>query len=267
MRLYNFFKLILSKEQAYLYQYEFKKLNQTVILQEMVHVSHENTYKSVNNEIKDFLKNNSNARIYLEGVYGEDEHCLKVNQKLMDLLNIDVKNENTTNTQTLFLKEIYKAVAKVSGWQLQNNDNYLKDIENKYLVKADITYEQMYKNLSTLTIEHKEEKTNVSINNDIINFLQKIKLPGFFAKKAINYTLLKTNKGVNDKDYFKDHAFNQIKPIILEKRNLFLVDLVVNNKDENIFITYGAAHSIGIKQLLQEKGYTCELKKKISFEI
>lgn len=267
MRLYNFVKLMLSKEQAYLYQYEFKKLNQTVILQEMVHVSHENTYKSINNEIKDFLKNNKNALIYLEGVYGENDHCLKVNQRLMDLLNINVTSENASNTETFFLKEIYKAVAKVSGWQLQGSDNYLKDIENKYLVKADMTYEQMYQNLEPLAIEHKKEKTNVSINNDLINFLQKIKLPGIFAKKAINYTLLKTNKGINDKDYFKDPQFNQIKPIILDKRNFFLVDLITKNKDEKIFITYGAAHSVGIKQLLQEKGYTCEVKKKISFEI
>lgn len=259
MQVINFIKFLFFSQPAFLTQYTFTKKDKTVVLQEMVHVSHGDTYESINHDIKKFIEHKPDAKIYLEGVYGEKKDSIKFNNKLASLFGLEL-----VQPEVMFLKDIYQSVASITGWQMQGTHNYLKDIEESKLVKADITYSQMYEYIKNIEDDHKKEKIKFSINPKLINFLKTIKLPGYAAKKIITNVVINTKA---DNQLSKSTGkFKELFTVILNKRNEHLLHMIEKNSDKNIFVTYGAAHPKGIKNELQQLGYTCTTERKINFK-
>lgn len=251
MKILKFIKLLLPSKQAYLNQYEFKNGDKSITLQEMIHVAPEDVYESINEEIKSFIKENPEGRIYLEGVYGAVEDCKKLNKKMSQIMNIEVSDV----PDNLFIKQIYHIISRVTGWQLQAKENYLKDVAESCMVKADMTYAEMLSHLKHIK-PGKGKKTELSVDEKTLDMVIKMRLPGMLLRKLLLSVAANPNKAA-------ESEIGDIMPIILDKRNAKLLEIIVANGDKDIFVTYGAAHSFGLKKDLQDLGYTCELKKKV----
>lgn len=257
MKILNFLKLAFSKKEALLNQLVFTKGQRTIVLQEMIHIGEEKMYQEINKDIHDFIQNNENAKVYLEGIYGEKEDIASLNTKMMGIFGI----KQTKSMNTLFLKEIYKNIAQVTGLSLQSPDNYLKNIDEKLLVKADFTYAQMYEHIKD--IEDAKNIEEFPITQKGWDFLTKAKVPGIIIKKFIKNALI-------NKDEIKTPSkftnFIKLQEVILHERNKFVIELLMKTRHKNIFMTYGAAHTKEIKEELVKKGFTCETRKKIAFK-
>lgn len=256
MKILNFFKPVFSKKDAFLNQLVFTKGHRTIVLQEMVHIGEERMYMEINKDIHEFIQNHEHAKIYLEGIYGEEPDIAALNRKMMGIFGI----KQTQNTNTLFLKEIYKNVAQVANLSLQSPNNYLKDVDEKILVKADFTYAQMYEHIKD--IEDAEHTGEFPITQKGWDLLTKAKIPGLIIKKFIKNAIINKDKM---KPPSKFANFVKLQEVILHERNMFVLDMLMKTRHKNIFMTYGAAHTKEIQKELMKKGFSCEIRKSIVF--
>lgn len=249
-------KALISGQRAYLQQHLFEKDQRQIIIQEMVHIGSEKMYEDINASICEYLQTYPDAKVYLEGIYGNKADSEKLNIKMMGILGV----RQSKDMNTLFLKSLYKGLAYVAGLSVQDNDNYLKNVPKASQVKADVTFGEMYewiKDIPEATV-----KIDFSMEEAALELAKKLKFPGFMLRQILRATLL--NKDGLDKQK-GTLGMIQLQRVILQQRNEFLINKLLRARTKNVFVTYGAAHLKEVKQALIEKGFTHRVVKEIAF--
>ena len=127
-----------------------RKDGKFVTLQAMMHIAPTEFYQHVNTNIKAFLYNNPEGRVFLEGVYNI-EGDLESKEQMQQILSGSLPLENDVE-----LKDLYQAFAKFLDWDMQSKENYLANIPEDVLMKADISSQEFVK----LYNAQKSEKTD-----------------------------------------------------------------------------------------------------------
>lgn len=256
MKLLPILKSMITNEKAYLNQYCFENGTKTIYFQEMIHVGSERLYSEINQSIKNFLEENKRGKVYLEGIHGQEKDGQQFNDKIMKIFGL----KKPKNIDGMFFKELYKQLSYLAGLSAQHPENYLKDIPEKKIVKADMDYLQMLEHMENIPLPKKE--IDVSFDQESWDKLKKLKFPGWLLKNFLrSMTIHKDSLRIGEKSP-SQAAFQNL---ILHKRNIFLLNILEQTKDKKIFVTYGAAHTKEIKQELLKLGYTCSIVKKIEF--
>jgi hypothetical protein len=251
-------KSMLGKKAA-LTQYVFKKNDQEIYFQEMVHVADKKVYEQVNQEIKNFLNLHPEGKIYLEGIHGDEEDGKVLNDKLMSIIGV----KQPEGAYYLFLKELYKTIAYVTRLQAQDNTNYLKNIPEDKWVKADMTFKELYEQIKHSEETPIEKRSEFDPKASTYDLLHKLWFPGFLFKHVLRAVALKKREiSLFSPDL---PALKDVGKVILHDRNQIILNFIKNSSDKKIFLTYGAAHLKEVKELLIQEGYTFKTVKDIEY--
>lgn len=251
-------KSMLGKK-AELTQYVFKKNDQEIYFQEMVHVADKKVYSQVNQEIKQFLNTYPEGKIYLEGIHGPEEDGKLLNDKFMSIIGV----KQPEGAYYLFLKELYKTIAYVTRLQAQDNSNYLKDIPEEKWVKADMTFKELYEEIKHSEETPLEKRSEFNPKASTYDLLYKLWFPGFLLKHILRAVALKKREiSLFSPDL---PAFKDVGKVILHDRNKIILNFIKNSPDKKIFLTYGAAHLKEVKELLINEGYSFSTIKHIDY--
>lgn len=249
----------MTGKKANLSQYVFKKEGQKIYFQEMVHVADKSVYEEVNQDIKLFLQNNPNGKVYLEGIHGDEMDGKILNDKFMAILGV----KQPEGQYYLFLKELYQLMAYVGRLQAQAPENYLKDIPEEKLVKADMTFKNLYEELKNVEETPLEKRSVFDPKSKTYELFYSLRFPGFFLKHLLRAVAFKKREiSLMSPDL---PALKEVGKVILHDRNKIILDFIKNSPDKEIFLTYGAAHLKEVKELLLNEGYSFELVKNVSF--
>lgn len=154
-----------------------------------------------------------------------------------------------------FDEDLYKNFSKLYGVVNQNNDDLLR-IENNEDYNVDLSIDTI--------MEIYEEKHSASkkVNREVIdasaeitNVLAELNEKQLRILVYINQAILNTiisSPNLRD-NILKISGNSDIFDVILNDRNIFLVDEIVNSSDDKIITTYGLMHFEWVLELLQEK--------------
>ena len=252
-----------------------RKDGKFVTLQAMMHIAPTEFYQHVNTNIKAFLYNNPEGRVFLEGVYNI-EGDLESKEQMQQILSGSLPLENDVE-----LKDLYQAFAKFLDWDMQSKENYLANIPEDVLMKADISSQEFVK----LYNAQKSEKTDQDNDQKRKKFAQI--LANFLDKEDNKITQKDLEEIVQKKDNFNSHIVKPIikkglktaiasaqsnqdilkelsirdpilSAIIIDTRNNRLIDMI-EQSDTDVFVTYGAAHlycgDFALINALKSRGY------------
>ena len=252
-----------------------RKDGKFVTLQAMMHIAPTEFYQHVNTNIKAFLYNNPEGRVFLEGVYNI-EGDLESKEQMQQILSGSLPLENDVE-----LKDLYQAFAKFLDWDMQSKENYLANIPEDVLMKADISSQEFVK----LYNAQKSEKTDQDNDQKRKKFAQI--LANFLDKEDNKITQKDLEEIVQNKDNFNSHIVKPIikkglktaiasaqsnqdilkelsirdpilSAIIIDTRNNRLIDMI-EQAETDIFVTYGAAHlycgDFALINALKSRGY------------
>lgn len=160
-----------------------------VVLQAMSHVAPEDFYTHVNNNIKSFLNTHNDGKIFLEGIYNDNEDDIN-NKEFVQKLKKIVGEVIPVDDETGF-DGYYKSLADTLGWAMESDDNYLKDIPKDSLVKADITAQELIKLYDNKINDSKEPKEK-PLAQDKLNDITKDKsiVSSLFNKLIVKRSVL-----------------------------------------------------------------------------
>lgn len=250
MKIKNIIHLLTVKE-AYLCQHQFQKDKKTIVFQEMMHIAPKEIYAEINHDILEFLKKRG-SRIYLEGIKGNEAEI----QEFCTVLFRQVGFTLNTSKPASLLK-VYEFLGNVLNWSTQNKDNYLKGVNPKKIVRADITAKELIINFEKLPKAKKEvildDKKIVDLQETAKKILS-LKISQWLLKQ-----ILKNN--LTQKPDFSKKLVH-LMHAILNKRNECLLNYLNNAKENYIFVTYGALHLNEIKETLIKEGYSHTILKK-----
>lgn len=228
-----------------------------VVLQAMSHVAPEDFYTHVNNNIKSFLNTHNDWKIFLDGIYNDNEDDIN-NKEFVQKLKKIVGEVIPVDDETGF-DGYYKSLADTLGWAMESDDNYLKDIPKDSLVKADITAQELIKLYDNKINDSKEPKEK-PLAQDKLNDITKDKsiVSSLFNKLIVKRSVL---QGIINAQHNNSTLDNNetINDIVLDARNRHLINMVEKSSSD-VFVTYGAAHlycgNVPLIDTLKNRGYT-----------
>ena len=252
-----------------------RKDGKFVTLQAMMHIAPTEFYQHVNTNIKSFLYSNSKGRVFLEGVYNIDGD-LESKEQMQHILSGSLPLEKDVE-----LKDLYQALAKFLDWDVQSKENYLVDIPEDVLVKADISSQEFVKlynaqksgksdqesghqskNLGKILANFLDKEGNKITQKDLEELVQNKDNFNSRIVKPIIKKGLKTGiaSAQSHQDILKELSIRDpiLSSIIIDTRNNRLIDMI-EQSDTDVFVTYGAAHlycgDFALINALQSRGY------------
>jgi hypothetical protein len=228
-----------------------------VVLQAMSHVAPEDFYTHVNNNIKSFLNTHNDGKIFLEGIYNDNEDDIN-NKKFVQKLKKIVGEVIPVDDKTGF-DGYYKSLADTLRWAMVSDDNYLKDIPKDSLVKANITAQELIKLYDNKINDSKEPKEK-PLAQDKLNDITKDKniVSSLFNKLIVKRSVL---QGIINAQHNNSTLDNNetINDIVLDAQNSHLINMIEKSSSD-VFVTYGAAHlycgNAPLIDTLKNRGYT-----------
>ncbi|MFG0835290.1 hypothetical protein ACF8OI_17430 [Aeromonas bivalvium] len=226
--------------------------HKTIVFQGMQHIASDNFYKSVVYDIERALADG--YIIYYEGVQTATPESKEYFSKLSRLLT---GNANLART--------YKTLGDACGLKFQSDYFMLFEADKKEHperhIVADVDaidlkheYERLMSSdpgFSTAHVNDFSSASQVHSSDATVSMVEWLqsgtegqkKLAGIVCRGAM--TLAYTSH--------KDEKSGNLDPLILDFRNQQLVNKILNDSNNKIFITYGANHFSGIFDLLKQK--------------
>lgn len=223
----------------------------------MSHVAPEDFYTHVNSNIKTFLNTHNDGKIFLEGIYNDNEDDIN-NKEFVQKLKKIVGEVIPVDDETGF-DGYYKSLADTLGWAMESDDNYLKDIPKDSLVKADITAQELIKLYDNKINDSKEPKEKPPAQDEL-NDITKDKniISSLFNQFIVKRSVLQgiINAQHSNSKLCDDYTSNDI---VLDARNRHLINMIEKSSSD-VFVTYGAAHlycgDVPLIETLKNRGYT-----------
>ena len=153
-----------------------------------------------------------------------------------------------------FDEDLYKNFSKLYGVVNQNNDDLLR-IENNEDYNIDLSIDtimEIYeeKHSATKTVNKEVIDASAEITNILAELNEKQLRILVYINQAILNTII-SSPNLRD-NILKISGNSDIFDVILNDRNIFLVDEIVNGPHDKIITTYGLMHFEWVLELLQE---------------
>lgn len=236
----------------------------TVVLQGMAHIAPKDFFNYVNSNIKNFLNESPNGKIFTEGVNIDKETDLAdINNTVSTLASLN---------EDLDLTNYYRSMATFLGMQYENDSNYLDNVNKDILVNADLSakdFLKIYGEQKSIKNEEDLDNENALSKKDLDDMVKNKDNPTFYFKKfskklSLKIGLLQTqeNKCLGGDDLWTT--------VLLDERNRNLINMI-EKEPSDIFVTYGSAHlycgNAPLVNTLKERGYTLVRVSKFKYEM
>ena len=251
-----------------------RKDGKFITLQAMMHIAPAEFYQHVNTNIKSFLYTHPNGKVFLEGVYNI-EGDIESKEQMQQILSGSLFLEKDVE-----LKDLYRAFAKLLGWNMQDAENYLNGVPDYVLVTADISSQEVVRlynaqsdKVDETTVKNKkrwsealkaflDKKENKITQKDLEEIVQNKDNLNARILKPIIKKGLKTaiSSAQSGSDILKELSVRDplLSSIIIDTRNNRLIDMI-EQAETDIFVTYGAAHlycgDFALINALKSRGY------------
>jgi len=238
---------------AYLPLYTLSNGTQTIRFQTMAHIASKNFYDTVINNIQNAKR--ENYVLYFEWVTpGSRENTEAFNTAL----GINLGPDTYQNLSTLY------------GTEAQNNEDFLNIINNKDY-NIDLSIDEIMalyneRNILNWSASINEEVYDVS--EELFSRLSKLNQKQLTLLRFINQAFLNfIMKNDSLRDGIIENFWNtDIFSVILDDRNLHIVNAIESREDEKIFIIYGLMHFEWVYDILKKRDPNWEIIKKEDFK-
>lgn len=236
----------------------------TVVLQGMSHIAPNNFFTHVNSNIKEFLENHPNSKVFTEGVkVNKDTNLNQVNNAMSDF---------TALNGDLDLPHYYRSIAKFTGMQYESDSDYLNNVSKDILVNADLSgddFLKVYNEQKSIKGEQKSGSNNAMTKKELDKMLENKDSPFAYFKK-LSYRASFKNALSSAQEAKCNQQSELMTSVLLDERNRNLINMI-EKEPSDIFVTYGSAHlycgNAPLVNTLKERGYTLVRVSKFKYEM
>jgi len=233
--------------------YTLSNGEKTIQFQTMSHIASEEFYERVQRNI--IRSKNNDYVLYFEWVQaGTSENIEAFNKALW----------------IEFEAGIYENFSKLYGVVAQNNDDFLGLINNKdYNIDMSIDEIMEIYNSYTKNDNKNEDREVFNMNEEVIKTLASLKPKELQILRFINQSFLNF---IMKNEAFRNTIIETVGntnlfSVILDDRNIHIVEQIYTRDDEKIFILYGLMHFDWILKLLQAKDPRWKIQEVQEFQV
>lgn len=229
--------------------YTLTNWDKSVVFQAMSHIWSDNFYKKVTKNIEKYK--NDWYVLYFEWV----RPWTKENQeKFNKAIWVD------------FNPDLYKNFSK-SYWLTYQDNNKLLNIVNKNDYNIDVSIDEIIWEYEKLKIEKNQSWRNydnpIDLNSEILNSIallneKELAILRYVNKSFIN-VIIKSDSIQNSLS--NNFSNKELFEIILNKRNEYLSDEIINSQDKKIIVTYWLLHFKWVFEILKQNDIKWRIEK------
>jgi len=238
---------------AHLPLYTLSNGTQTIEFQTMAHIASKSFYNSVENNIR---------------AAKQDEYVL-----YFEWVTPWTKENSEAFDRALWIQlwpDTYKNLSTLYWTEAQDNEQFLNIINNKdYNIDISIdTIMEIFNEKNTSTENNWLSSEVYNVSEELFTRLSKLNerelsLVRFMNQAFLN--LIMKNNGLRD-GIIENFWNTDIFSVILDDRNVHIVNEVINRQDKKIFIIYGLMHFEGVYELLKASDPNWEITNIESFK-
>ena len=217
--------------------YTLSNWEKTLIFQGMSHIGTPEFYKQVQDDIRS-AKQDEYVLFYEWVRPGSKENEEKLNQAMW------VK----------FDKDLYANFSKLYGVVNQDNDMFLNQVNNLDF-NVDLSIDEVIEKYEEKDFEPKQNREVLDAGTEITKVLAELNERQLKILVYINQAILNTiiqSEGIRE-GILSLSGNSDIFSVILEDRNVFLVDKIQKSQYDKIYITYGLMHFSWVLELLKQQ--------------
>ena len=206
----------------------------------MSHIASTSFYENVQKEI--IASKENNYALYYEGVRPWTKESTDAFNRALGIN---------------FTPDLYQNFSRLYGVVAQNNSDFLGLI-NKKDYNIDLSLDEVitiYEEKKSHSDTHFSQETSeiVDINTEIVTSLSQLSERQLGLLRVVNQSILNfMMKHSGLRDFMIESLGNQdIFSVILDERNIYLVEEILTRGDDKIHIIYGLLHFQGVLELLQ----------------